>query len=144
MSSAVDLISLMKALRSGVSFLIREASQPHRHHSGSKIISTHNAIIQNTGYRMSSSIGISSVIPHYLEAADENKSILKLHSIHHHNGREVNFTMKVTDVHSSCLDRQVTERVNIENFQGPILMNRRNEMGGVRVDRMQYRRWGGD
>ena len=42
------------------------------------------------------------------------------------------------------LDRQVTERVNIENFQGPILMNRRNEMGGVRVDRMQYRRWGGD
>ena len=38
----------------------------------------------------------------------------------------------------------MTERVNIENFQGPILMNRRNEMGGVRVDRMQYRRWGGD
>ena len=26
--------------------------------------------------------------------------------------------MKVTDVHSGCLDRQVTERVNIENFQG--------------------------
>ena len=43
------------------------------------------------------------------EAADENKSILKLHSIHHHNGREVNFIMKVTSVHSSCLDRQVTE-----------------------------------
>ena len=40
--------------------------------------------------------------------------------------------------------RQVTERVNIENFQGAILMNRRNEMGGVRVDRVQYRRWGGD
>ena len=76
-----------------------------------------------------------------LEAEDENKSILKLHSNHHHNG---NFTMKVTDVHSSSLDRQVTERVNIENFQGPILMNRRNEMGGVRVERMQYRRWGGD
>ena len=78
------------------------------------------------------------------EAEDENKSILKLHSNHHHNGRPVNFIMKVTDVHSSCLDRQVTEKVNIENFQGPILMNRRNEMGGVRVDRMQYRRWGGD
>ena len=78
------------------------------------------------------------------EAADENKSILKLHSIHHHNGREVNFIMKVTGVHSNSLDRQVTERVNIENFQGPILMNRRNEMGGVRVDRVQYRRWGGD
>ena len=78
------------------------------------------------------------------EAADENKSILKLNSIHHHNGREVNFTMKVTDVHSSCLDRQVTERVNIENFQGPILMNRRSEMGRMREDRMQCRRWGGD
>ena len=52
--------------------------------------------------------------------------------------------MKVADVHPSCLDRHVTERVNIENLQGPILMNRRNEMGGVRVDRMQYRRWGGD
>ena len=52
--------------------------------------------------------------------------------------------MKVTGLHSSSLDRQVTGRVNIENFQGPILMNRRNEMGGVRVDRMQYRRWGGD
>ena len=55
-----------------------------------------------------------------------------------------NFIMKVTDLHSSCLDRQVTERVYIENFQGPILMNRRNEMGGVRVERMRYRRWGGD
>ena len=78
------------------------------------------------------------------DAEDENKSILKLHSNHHHNGRAVNFIMKVTDLHSSCLDRQVTERVHIENFQGNILMNRRNEMGGVRVDRMQYRRWGGD
>ena len=79
------------------------------------------------------------------EAEDENKSVLKLHSIHHHNGRlDVNFSMKVTGLHSNSLDRQVTERVNIENFQGAILMNRRNEMGGVRVDRMQYRRWGGD
>ena len=79
------------------------------------------------------------------EAQDENKSVPRLHSIHHHNGREdVHFSMKVTGVHTSCLDRQVTERVNIENFQGAILMNRRNEMGGVRVDRVQYRRWGGD
>ena len=53
------------------------------------------------------------------------------------------FSMKVTGVHESSLDRQVTERVNIENFQGPILMNRRNELGGVRIERMQYRRWGG-
>ena len=82
--------------------------------------------------------------PQNQNAEDENKSILKLHANHHHNRREVNFIMKVADVHPSCLDRHVTERVNIENLQGPILMNRRNEMGGVRVDRMQYRRWGGD
>ena len=63
------------------------------------------------------------------EAQDENKSILKLNSIHHHK----------LPGQTRC-----TERVNIENFQGAILMNRRNEMGGVRVDRVQYRRWGGD
>ena len=79
-----------------------------------------------------------------IQAQDENKSVLKLHSLHHHNGRgDVNFTMKVTGTHTSSLDRQVTERVNIENFQGQVLMNRRNELGGVRIDRMQYRRWGG-
>ena len=79
------------------------------------------------------------------DAQDENKSVLKLHAIHHHNGRnDVNFIMKVTGFHSSSLDRQVTERVNIENFQGPVLMNRRNELGGVRLERMRYRRWGGD
>ena len=75
----------------------------------------------------------------------ESKSVLKLHAIHHHNGRvDVNFSMKVTGLHSNSLDRQVTERVNIENFRGEILMNRRNEMGGVRLERMQYRRWGGN
>ena len=79
-----------------------------------------------------------------IQAQDENKSVLKLHSLHHHNGRgDVNFTMKVTGTHTSSLDRQVTERVNIENFHGQILMNRRNELGGVRIGRMQYRRWGG-
>ena len=79
-----------------------------------------------------------------IQAQDENKSVLKLHSLHHHNGRDnVNFTMKVTGTHTSSLDRQVTERVNIENFQGQILMNRRTELGGVRIHRMQYRRWGG-
>ena len=75
------------------------------------------------------------------EAQDENKSILKLHCIHHHNGRE---DVNESDRCSYKLPGQVTERVNIENFQGAILMNRQNEMGGVRVDRMQYRRWGGD
>ena len=42
------------------------------------------------------------------------------------------------------LDRQVMERVQISNFRGPVLMNRRNEMGGFRLERTQYRRWGGD
>ena len=73
-----------------------------------------------------------------------NKAILKLHSIYHHDGRaDVNFSMKVTGSHPNCLDRQVRERVNIENFSGPAFMNRRNEMGGIRVERTQYRRWGG-
>ena len=77
------------------------------------------------------------------EAEDANKSVLKLHSIHHHDARaDVNFSMKVTGSHPNCLDRQVRERVNIENFSGPAIMNRRNEMGGIRVERTQYRRWG--
>ena len=36
------------------------------------------------------------------------------------------------------------ERVAITNFKGPMLMNRRNVMGGVRVERQSYRRWGGE
>ena len=36
------------------------------------------------------------------------------------------------------------ERVKISNFKGEILMNRRTEMGGVRVERTQYRRLGGN
>ena len=34
------------------------------------------------------------------------------------------------------LDRQIQERVNI-NYKGPILMNRRNKVGGVRVNRIR-------
>ena len=52
--------------------------------------------------------------------------------------------MKVTGTFNEPLDRQIMERVQISNFKGPVLMNRRNEMGGVRVERMQYRRWGGN
>ena len=39
--------------------------------------------------------------------------------------------MNVTDVHSSCFDRQVTERVSIENFQGDLKEARLEEGGGV-------------
>ena len=63
----------------------------------------------------------------------------------HHQGREdVVYTMQVTGGYKDPLDRQLMERVQISNFTGPFLMNRRNEMGGLRVERTQYRRWGGD
>ena len=52
--------------------------------------------------------------------------------------------MKVTGTYNEPLDRQLMERVAISNFKGSHLMNRRNEMGGLRVERMRYRRWGGD
>ena len=47
-----------------------------------------------------------------------------------------------TGLHNDSLDRQVTEGVNISNFSGGVLMNRRGELGGVRIERQQYRRWG--
>ena len=78
-------------------------------------------------------------------AKDEDNSVLWLHSLHHHQGKEdVPFSMKVTGGYPEPLDRQTMERVQISTFKGPVLMNRRNEMGGVRVERMQYRRWGGN
>ena len=80
-----------------------------------------------------------------LATQEEEKSVLWAHSVHHHNGRaDVNYSMRVTGAYKEPLDRQIMERVQISNFKGPILMNRRNEMGGIRIDRMRYRRWGGD
>ena len=78
-----------------------------------------------------------------LAAKDESTSVLWLHSLHHHQRREdVGYAMRVTSQHQDSLSRQVTEMVNISSFEGPILMNRKNEMAGVRIERMQYRRWG--
>ena len=80
-----------------------------------------------------------------LALQDEDKSVLWAHSVHHHNSREdVKYNMKVSGAYSEPLDRQIMERVNISSFKGPVLMNRRNEMGGIRVERTRYRRWGGD
>ena len=80
-----------------------------------------------------------------LNARDEEKSVLWLHSKYHHQERgDIVYTMRVTGSYKEPLDRQLMERVKISNFKGPLLMNRRNEMGGLRVERMQYRRWGGD
>ena len=58
--------------------------------------------------------------------------------------QDVNYNMRVTGAFNDPLDRQIMERIQIQNFKGPVLMNRRSEMGGVRVERMQYRRWGGE
>ena len=79
-------------------------------------------------------------------ARDENNSVLWIHAVHHHQGREeeVEFEMRVTGNYNDPLDRQIMESVQISTFPGPVLMNRRNEMGGVRVERMQHRRWGGN
>ena len=52
--------------------------------------------------------------------------------------------MEVVRSYNEPLDRQIMEKVQISNFKGAVLMNRRNEMGGVRVERTQYRRWGGN
>ena len=80
-----------------------------------------------------------------LSAKDEEKSVLWLHSKYQHQEREdIVYTMKVTGTYNEPLDRQLMERVAISNFKGSHLMNRRNEMGGLRVERMRYRRWGGD
>ena len=40
------------------------------------------------------------------QAEDENKSVLKLHSNHHHDGRDVRYTMRVTRVHNDSLESQ--------------------------------------
>ena len=50
--------------------------------------------------------------------------------------------MRVTGVYKDSLDRQVMEKVQIQDFKGAVLMNRRTELGGVRVERTRYRRWG--
>ena len=64
--------------------------------------------------------------------------MLWLHSVHHHKSRQdVNYNMRVTGAFKDPLDRQIMERIQIQNFKGPALMNRRSEMGGVRVERMQ-------
>ena len=80
-----------------------------------------------------------------LEAKNEDKSVLWLHSIYHHQRREdVKYSMRVTGGYKDSLDRQVMERVQISNWRGLVRMNRKNEMGGVRVERTEYWRWGGD
>ena len=49
-----------------------------------------------------------------------------------------------TGIFKEPLDRQIMEKVQISNFKGDILMNRKNELGGALLEREQfkYRRWG--
>ena len=69
--------------------------------------------------------------------------MLWLHSKFHHQEREdVGYSMRVTGGYSTPLDRQIMERIHISNFKGPVLLNRKNELGGVLIERTQYRRWG--
>ena len=76
---------------------------------------------------------------------DTKESVLRLHSLHHHQGREdVQYSMAVTGSFREPLDRQIMEKVQILNFKGYILMNRKNELGGDLLERenYKYRRWG--
>jgi hypothetical protein len=81
----------------------------------------------------------------YLKKKSEVDSVLWLHSLHHHKGREdIEYTMVCTGAFSSPMDRQISEKIEISRFQGDILMNRKNELGGAVVERekWKYRRWG--
>ena len=89
--------------------------------------------------------GLSRGLEHLeaLESRNEDKSVLWLHSVYHHQGRvDVSYGMRVTGGYKDSLDRQCMERVHITNFNGQVLMYRKNEMGGVIIERTQYRMWG--
>ena len=59
-----------------------------------------------------------------------NNSVLWLHSVHHRHGKvDVNYSMEVVRSYKEPLDRQIMENVQI--LKGAVLMNRRNEIGGV-------------
>ena len=80
----------------------------------------------------------------YLDSL-EDKSVLWPHAIYHHQRREdVKYSMRVTGGYKDSLDQQMTERVHISNWRRPVRMNRKNEMEGMRVERTEYGRWGGD
>ena len=65
-----------------------------------------------------------------LQAKNEDKSVLWSHSVHHHESRtNVTYRMRVTGTYPEPLDRQCQEKVEITNFRGDVLMNRKNELG---------------
>ena len=71
-----------------------------------------------------------------LQARNEEKSVLWSHSVHHHEGRiDVTYRKRVTDTYSKPLDRQCQDKVEISNFRRAVLINRKNKLGGVRIER---------
>ena len=53
-----------------------------------------------------------------LSSRDMDNSVLWLHSVHHHQGKEdVNYTMEVVRSYNEPLDRQIMEKVQISNFK---------------------------
>ena len=54
----------------------------------------------------------------YLQKEDTKDSVLWLHSLHHHQGREdIQYSMSVTGTFKEPLD-QIMEKVQISNFKG--------------------------
>ena len=64
------------------------------------------------------------------------KSPLWKHCEEHHQGAEVNFSMKVGNSHRTPLTRQIQESVKIENSKAAILLNSKSEYHGSRIPRV--------
>ena len=60
------------------------------------------------------------------------------------DGEKIGDKKKVDATEETYRLLNIMERVQISNFPGPVLRNRRNVMGGIRIERTRYRRWGGD
>ena len=78
-------------------------------------------------------------LAHLAKKSEEN-SVLWLHSLHHHSGRQdIKYSIEVTGSFREPHDRQIAEKINIS-----ILMNRKNELRAAIVERerYKYRRWG--
>ena len=60
------------------------------------------------------------------------------------DGEKIGDKKKVDATEETYRLLNIMEKVQISNFPGSVLMNRRNEMGGIRIERTRYRRWGGD
>ena len=81
----------------------------------------------------------------YLQKKDTKDSVLWLNSLHDHQGREdIQYSMSVAGTIKNPLNQQIMERVQISNFKGDVLMNRKHELGGALLEREQfkYRWWG--